>query len=147
MQSCLAKYLKCAMIPSFLPQEVQYPVISQKPCFMVSLCASVGSDLPVHQYVAPNQKTCTCSEPFTRRPIHRMSLSHLLDNSSGKLAQPMYSTKKSNKWDRGPFAQQVIRVWACQPNYPRHSTELYNRATCFPSPFVTKHDAKKIKYS
>lgn len=120
MQSCLAKCLKCAMIPSFLPQEIQYPVISQRPCFMVSLCASVSSDLPVHQYVAPNQKTCICSEPFTRRPIHRMSLSHSLDDSSGKLAQPMYSTKKNringtearslNRWLGFGSANQTIPV-------------------------------------
>lgn len=47
--------------------------------------------------------------------------------------------QKSGKWDKGTFAGQAIRIWACQPNYPRHSTDLFDSATCLPLPIGTQH--------
>ena len=59
--------------------------------------------------------------PFARQPIKWMGPAHVPD-------------KKSVGWGRGPFARQSIRIWAYQPNYPRHSQNFQILPLAFPLP-------------
>ena len=81
---------------------------------------------PIVDYPQVTGSTSMCKDPWMGI-IHESSATgpaHVLD-------------KKLREWNRGPFAQQAIRIWACQSDYPRHSTEMLDPATCFPLPFDT----------